>query len=91
MQLDLPLPELAVDNFSRAWTQFELVATAKQWDKARQWTILPTLLRGRLLDYYMELDTDQKGSLRALKTALMMKASIGQDPLTAGRAFGTRR
>ena len=91
VQLDLPLPELTVNNFSRTWTQFKLVATAKQWDKARQFMILPTLLRERLLDYYVELDTDQKGSLRALKTALMMKAGIGQDPLTAGRAFGTRR
>ena len=35
---------------------------------------------GRLLDYYVELDTDQKESLRTLKTALMMKAGIGQDP-----------
>ena len=91
VQLDLPLPELAVENFSHAWTQFKLVAMAKQWDEAKQLTILPTLLLGRLLDYYVELDTDQKGSLRALKTALMTKASIGQDPLTAGRAFGTRR
>ena len=80
VQLDLPLPELAVENFSHAWTQFELVAAAKQWNEAKQLTILLTLLRGRLLDYYVELDTDQKGSLRMLKAALMTKAGIGQDP-----------
>ena len=89
-QLDLLLPELSVENFSRAWMQFELVAAAKQWDEAKQLTILPTLLRERLLDYYVELDTDQKGSLRALKDALMTKAGIAQDPLMAGRAFGAR-
>ena len=89
-QLDLLLPELSVENFSRALTQFELVAAAKQWDEAKQLTILPTLLRERLLDYYVELDTDQKGSLRALKDALMTKAGIAQDPLMAGRAFGAR-
>ena len=86
-QLDLPLPELSVENFSRAWTQFELVAAAKQWDEAKQLTILPTLLRERLLDYSVELDTDKKGSLRALKEALMTKAGIAQDPLMAGRAL----
>ena len=90
MQLDLPLPELAVENFSRAWTQFELVAAAKQWDEEKQVAILPTLLRGKLIDYYVELDTDQKGNLRVLKAALMTKAGLSQDPLTAGRAFTTR-
>ena len=89
VQLDLPLPELTMENFSRAWTQFELVPTAKEWE-AKQLTILPTLLRGRLLDYYVELDTDQKWSLCELKTAIMTKAGIGQDPLTAGCTFGTR-
>ena len=43
-QLDLPLQELPVENFSRTWAQFELVAAAKQWDEAKQLTILPTLL-----------------------------------------------
>ena len=38
----------------------------------------------------MELDTDKKGSLRALKEALMTKAGIAQDPLMAERAFGAR-
>ena len=55
-QLDLPLQELSVENFSRAWMQFELVAAPKQWDEAKQLTILPTLLRERLLDYYVEQD-----------------------------------
>ena len=61
------------------WMHFELVAAAKQWDKAEQLTILPTLLKERLLDYYMEMDTDQKSSLHMLKAALMTKAGIAQD------------
>ena len=76
MQLDLPLPEISVENFSRNWTQFELVAAAKQWEDAKQVTILPTLLRGKLIDYYVELDTGQKGSLKSLRTALMTKAGL---------------
>ena len=91
MQLDLPLPEISVENFSRAWTQFELVAAAKQWEDAKQVTILPTLLRGKLIDYYVELDTGQKGSVKSLRMALMTKAGLLQDPLTAGRAFSERR
>ena len=35
-QLDLPLPEIPVEYFSRTWTQFELVAAAKQWEDAKQ-------------------------------------------------------
>lgn len=88
VQLDLPLLELAEENFSRAWMQFELVGAAKHWDETKQVPILPTLLRGRLPDYYVE--PDQRGSLRVLKAVLMTKAGLSQDPLTAGRAFSTR-
>ena len=36
-QLDIPLPEITVDSFHRAWTQFQLVASAKEWnDKNRR-------------------------------------------------------
>ena len=75
VQLDLPLLELAVESFSRAWTQFELVAAATLGrDKAGTHPANP--LRGKLPDYYVELDTDQKGSLRVLKAALMTKAAF---------------
>ena len=34
--LDLPaLPEITVEDFMRAWTRFELVATAKEWNEAK--------------------------------------------------------
>ena len=76
MQLDLPLPEISVENFSRNWTQFELVAAAKQWEDAKQVTILPTLLKGKLINYYVELNMSQKGSLKLLWTALMTKVGL---------------
>ena len=50
--MDIPLPELTVENFKRAWTRFELVAKAKEWNAAKQLIVLPTLLRGKLVDYY---------------------------------------
>ena len=30
-QLEVPLPEITVEDFSRAWTWFGLVAVAKGW------------------------------------------------------------
>ena len=48
--LDLPLPELA--DFQLGWTHFEFVAVAKEWTANKQPTVIPTLLRGKLIDYY---------------------------------------
>ena len=38
----------------------------------------------------MELNTDQKSSLRVLIAALMTYAGLSQDSLTAGHAISTR-
>ena len=88
--LDIPLPEITVEDFSRAWTRFELVSTAKAWEADRQAAILPTLLHGKLVDYYVDLDTATRNDLKKLKTTLMEKAGLAQDPLTAGKLFMTR-
>ena len=66
-QLELPLPEITVEDFSRAWTRFGLVAVAKGWDGAKQ---LAVLLRGKFLDYYLDLGDNDKATLQALKAAL---------------------
>lgn len=63
--LDLPLPEITTEEFSRAWTRFELVYAAKEWNTAKQLSILPTLLRGKLVDYFVELDTTTKADLNS--------------------------
>ena len=89
-QLDLPLPEVTIEEFSRAWTQFELVASAKEWDAAKQKSVLPTLLRGKLVDYFVELSDETKADLSAVKWALMEKAGLVKDPLLASRLFVTR-
>ena len=62
-QMDLPLPEIAKDDFLRAWTQFELVAAAKDWNMAKRATVLPTLLRGKFVDIYIELSKETRGNL----------------------------
>ena len=89
-QFDVPLPEITPEEFTRAWTRFELVAAAKEWSTERQAAILPTLLRGKLVDHYVELDATTRTDLKQLKTALMTKAGLTQDPLTAGKMFISR-
>ena len=89
--LDLPLPEITVDDFQRAWTRFELVAAAKEWNDDKQKVILPTLLRGKLVDIYMTLNGDTRGDLPVLKKTLMHQAGLLRDPLTASQSFMSRR
>ena len=88
--LDLPLPEITVDNFQCAWTRFELVATAKEWDDDKK-VILPTLLRGKLVDIYMTLSEETRGALPELKKTLMRQAGLLRDPLTASQSFMSHR
>ena len=58
MAVELPLPELTDANgkegFLHAWTRLELIAAAKEWDEEKQLKVLPTMLRGKLLDTYIE-------------------------------------
>ena len=89
-QLELPLPEVTVEDFSRAWKRFELVATAKEWNSEKRAKVLPTLLRGKLVDIYIDLDEATKEDLAEVKKALMKKAGLIKDPLVAGKEFMVR-
>ena len=86
-QLELPLPELVVEDLKQGWTRFEFVTTAKEWSSANQLTVIPTLLRGKLIDYYVELEDDVKGDLKLLKAALEDRAGKKEDPLIASKNF----
>ena len=90
VQLDLPLPEITVEDFKRAWTRFELVADAKDWNENKRKVILPTLLHGKLVDNYLTIDEETRGNLQHLKKALMHQAGLLRNPLTAGQSFMTR-
>ena len=91
-QESIPLPEIqpVPQDFERAWTRFELVAKAKTWDDQKQLSILPTLLRGKLIDYYTELSDEIKSDMKELKAALQEKAGITKDPFSASMAFSSR-
>lgn len=88
--LELPLPEITTNDFTRAWSRFELVATAKEWDAAKQLAYLPTLLRGKLIDIYLELDDASKADMKTLKAALSEKSGLTKDYLSAAKAFMER-
>ena len=85
----LPVIHAVPEDFLRAWTRFELVAKAKEWDDAKQLSILPTLLCGKLIDYYTELTDEAKGDLKKLKMVLQKKAGITKDLFSALMAFNT--
>ena len=55
-QIDLPLPEIIIADSQDSWTRFELIANAKEWNKAKKKLKLPTLLCGKLLGSYVALD-----------------------------------
>ena len=82
------LLEVSVDNFEHAWKRFHLAAVAKQWQEETQVQILPTLLRGNLVDYYMDLGDNEKKLLEEVKQALERKAGIKKDPIVAAKYFG---
>ena len=69
---------------------FEFVATVKEWNAAKQLTVIPTLLRGKLIDYYVELEDDIKSDVKLLKAALEERAGKKEDPLIASKSFNQR-
>ena len=86
-QMKLPLPELIVENFQCGWTRFEFVVAAKEWNANKQLAVIPTLFKGKLIDYYVKLDDDTKADLKLLKAALQEQAGTKEDPLLASRNF----
>lgn len=81
---------MTAEDFKCAWTRFELVAKAKEWEQAKQLSVLPTLLRGKLLDKYVEIDDETKGHIERLKATLEKTSGRTEDPLAAARAFVAR-
>ena len=69
---------------------FELVAKAKDWDSAKQLTVLPTLLRGKLVDHCVDFDDETKTDLAKQKAALEKVTGRTEDPLAAARKFVSR-
>ena len=67
-----------------------MVAVAKEWNEAKQLAIVPTLLRGKLIDFYTDFDDATKRDLSRLKQTLQEKAGLKKVPLMASRNFNQR-
>ena len=88
--LDILLPQITSEEFSRSWIRFELFATAKEWNAAKQLAVVPTLLHGKLINCYLDLSEDDKKDVKTLRTALQEKAGLKRDPLMASKLFNER-
>ena len=80
--LDLTFPKIASGEFHQAWTHFELVASAKEWNNERKKLVFSTLLGGKLVQYYMEADEITHGNLANLKTFLVNRVGLARNPFT---------
>ena len=49
------------------------------------------LLRGKLVNIYLNVDDETRGNLQNLKKELMRQGRLVRDPLTAGQSFMSRR
>ena len=79
-----------METFEHAWLRFELAATAKEWQEDKQLRTLPTLLRGKLVEYFVELGSEEKSSLEGVKAVLTKEAGLKKDPLVAAKHFSSR-
>lgn len=85
-QVDLPFQRSLLKSYlERAWTRFELVSTVKEWNAEKQVSIMPTLLWGKLVDYYVELDATTKADVKQLMMALIMIKSTSCSGSTNSR------
>ena len=49
---------------------------ANEWTDEKQVLILPTLLRGKVVEFYIDLDATTKADLKLLNTADMKEAGL---------------
>ena len=90
-QLELPLPEITTEDFERSWIRFNLVAAAKKWDEVKQLSIVPALLRGKLVEIFVDLEGEEKANIKTLKRALSARVGLTSDPLASARRFNDRK
>eukprot|EP00731_Ephydatia_muelleri_P005848 Em0003g96a len=81
----LTLPEKSVEDFERSWRRVELIATANQWNEEKKLAVIPALLRGKLLDFYAVLTSEERSDLVTMKKALSDRAGVTKDPLNIAR------
>ena len=71
----------------RSFTRLGLVFQSERLECQQKEGCSPTLLRGKLVEYYVEAHDATRGDLADLKTFLMMKVGLVRDPLTLSQLF----
>ena len=67
-----------------------MVAAAKEWSPEKQALILPTLLRGKIVECYVELEANTKKMVKIVKEELMKRLKLCRQPLETGKLFMIR-
>ena len=73
------------------WIRFDLVAAVKRWDNVKQLAIVSALLRGTLVDFFVELSEEDRADMQTPKKALSAKAGLARDPLFSAKCFNMRK
>ena len=75
------------ETFEHSWTRFGLVAKAKDWNGEKQLAVIRTLLTGKQLDYYVDLNAEEKADMDTLKMSLIKKVGLKKNATVAVRDF----
>ena len=67
-----------MEDFKRGWRHFEFIAAAKEWNAQKQLVGIPTLLKGKVIENYIELPEATKTDLGHLKMTLRLLATSKQ-------------
>ena len=76
IESEIHLTEMTVEDLTGHGIRFDLVTAAKMWDYAKQLSAVPTLLRGKLVDYYDKLSEEILANTQVLKTSLFVRAGL---------------
>ena len=87
--LEIPVPQINSREFRRSWTGFELVATTKEWNATKQLAVVPTLLWGKLINYYLN-HSEAKKRMSRPESSNTGEGGLKSDPLMASKLFNER-
>ena len=79
--------QITTEDVERSWIHFNLVATAKKWDEAKQLSNVLALFPGKLVEIFVNLEDEEKADNKTLKRALSVRAGLTLDPLVLARRF----
>lgn len=83
--------ETTMEDFERSWIHFDLVTATKKWGNTKQLATVPALLCVKLIDFFVELNEEDRTNMKSLKKALSAKAGLARDPISSAKSFNVRK